>query len=339
MWQPSPPLTSSSNTSSSSRVLVFGDSGVGKSLLLTQLSCLFNRGCADAPVDRLEPTIGYRVESVPIQKKKKITPPQSNPTNMSAAGQVASSGTQHKLHMIDLIEVGGNRSLVMGSGSRFQPLVGGSNVGSSASAVDAVMFVYDEQSPRSMSSLATWYRECVSAGVVQGCKAIALVGVISSTSPHHNTYDSPNSSSTNESSSVIHMEAAMSSSLSSGGSHHASESIIPFVKSLYNNPHQSLSQSLPSSSASSTLNVRSALIWFVRALLRVEHLFLFLCSCLLFGLGQTQVEFRQITPKEALAQVKSDARCVSTIEGLELGTSAQAFEDNAIELIHFLSHL
>jgi hypothetical protein len=315
------------SSSSSSRVLLFGDSGVGKSLLLRQLSALLCRGRADVPLDHIEPTIGYRIEAVPMKRNTSTT------TAINAT----------VVHIIDLVEVGGNRSLVMGSGSRLQPLVGSSSSGSTL--IDAVIFVYDENSARSMVSLATWYRECVSAGVVQGCKAIALIGVVVSTPTQHRPQSLPSSGLTHQCSSFVQAESSVSPGT---GTSSSATPLMSLVKSLYNNPHQALSlaaggrggcSSSLSSSSPSPSATRQVLIWCVQTLLHVEHLFLFLCSCLLFGLGQTQVDFRQVTPKEALALVKSDGRCISTIEGLVLGASSEEFEDNATELLHFLSHL
>lgn len=308
-----------------SRVLVLGDSGVGKSLLMCQLCTLLNQGRADAPVAQLEPTIGYRVEAIAMKKR---SPPG---VTLAPSPSAAASSSSH-LHMVELIELGGNRSLVMGSGSRFQPVVSGGGSGT----VDAIIFVYDEGNASSAISVATWYRESESAGIVRGCNRIALVGV-----NHNNASSSSSASSLQMQGDGIYDVECGASPRQSPYSPRTSgpaPSLASILAALYNDPLQAQKMLLDSSKRTTAASLPRLLIAeAIRGFLFLEHMFLYACSCLLFGLSQTQVDLRPLSVKESLATVTHDPKCSSSVTGLSLGSSHEAFTSSIDELLHFLS--
>jgi hypothetical protein len=285
------------------RVLLFGDSGVGKSILLCQLCSLINEGKASVPRDRIEPTVGYRVEAVGLKQ--------------DSAGTPGSSTTRITTQCVELIEIGGNRSLVMGPSSRYQPVVGGGG-----GAVDAAIFMYDDHKPASAISVATWYRECNDAGIVQGCKHIALIGMSTNVTPITSGFVSATSTTP--------------SPLSSGPSNSLTFSSV--IAALYGDPHYAgFLLASPQRTAQCSLPLRT-ILRAAQLVLLMEHIFLYLCSCLLFGFGQHHVDFQPLSVKQALDVVKRDPKCSSVIEGLPLDDPA-TFSDNVEELLHFLSHL
>ncbi|ESL11305.1 hypothetical protein TRSC58_00947, partial [Trypanosoma rangeli SC58] len=151
------------------RVLVVGDTGVGKTLLLRRLHQVAFPG-EDVFASTWGPTTGFHVEVV---------------RNTHQQGSAFSSRGQVAAPCVAFIELGGNRNF--GPSSQF-PI--------GLMSFDGVIFVYDEQNANSAIGLSYWYEDLKSYGIVGnngGAKVMLLEAALSPLvlNPSHATNNLP----------------------------------------------------------------------------------------------------------------------------------------------------
>ncbi|KAG8348763.1 hypothetical protein ERJ75_000036700 [Trypanosoma vivax] len=143
------------------RVLVVGDTGVGKTLLLQRLHCYSVRhGGELLPIS--DPTAGFHVEVIPIHREPRHFLPGDRLDNSGATCAA-------------FIEVGGNRN--------FGP---SGQLPIRLMTVHGVIFIYDCHNIKSASNLKCWYDDLKNCNIVGGRNSpkVMLIETVLSSSKH-----------------------------------------------------------------------------------------------------------------------------------------------------------
>jgi hypothetical protein len=129
------------SSGSQKRLLVVGDSAVGKSLfvstLMRECGCDSTAAASELSGGQLMSTIGFRCDAIVL-----------------SMGPEVNGGTRR---VIEFVDVGGNRGFEAVSRLPCYHL-----------SIDGVLFVYSREHRQSAVSLSVWYRELMEAGVLGG---------------------------------------------------------------------------------------------------------------------------------------------------------------------------
>lgn len=152
--------TVGSRVATPARILVVGDSQVGKSLLVHLVCTSANTGKASMPVDRLESTIGFAVDACVWRVFGAVGAELPLPS------------------VIEFIEVGGNRNFSQAARKVCYCTPDSSRTGAAAPQrrIDGVIFVYSSDNGGSAVALDEWLRELESCDVLKGGAPFLVLG-------------------------------------------------------------------------------------------------------------------------------------------------------------------
>lgn len=305
MFPATQPALSASTSSGVQRVLLVGDSGVGKSVFLNLLATHLHSGRAALPTERITSTVGFRVEVVTFPSHG------GSPSAMRPA----------PIRALEILEVGGNRNFpVACRTAAYFHQQAGANGSSVQALVSAVVFMYDTSLPSSAAAAGAWYKELVECGALDACRSFLLIGVVGSCNATMCTARERNGGGL---SARQHPPSLIS---------RLCQWFVMFC-AVIQDPSQYLA-SFTGGVAPPLVRIAVAV---VRAVVAVEQLLLVLCSYILFGGGQRTVSMSQqpLPVSKTLEIIRNDSRCVAEVQSLSL--TPDGFSDDCSEVLQFLN--
>ncbi|EAN95276.1 hypothetical protein, conserved [Trypanosoma cruzi] len=283
------------------RVLVVGDTGVGKTLLLRRLLQAVAPG--EASLDTTwSPTTGFHVEVI-LEKNQQF----------SLRDSIA-------VPCVAFIELGGNRNF--GPSSQF-PI--------SLMSFDGVIFVYDRHNANSAIGLSYWYEDLKNygvVGIVGGAKVMLLETALS---PSVSNSPNANSGLPDELLGAYLQRNIKKPPPWKRRFNKIKSSIAQGVGSSRLSVRDFLHHQ-------GSLRVRVA-VFILQWALKIENLLLFLVAVILFGPHQQSVRLRRPSVAEALAMISSDVAGTQTVFSCPLFDQLE-FEASALgKLLSFVDSL
>ncbi|ORC90418.1 putative heat shock protein HslVU, ATPase subunit HslU [Trypanosoma theileri] len=290
------------NTQNELRILVVGDTGVGKTLFLRRLRHAMMPEKDDFN-STWGPTVGYYVEVILTKRQQRFQySSQSSNENSSVA----------------FIELGGNRNF--GRSGQF-PI--------SLMSFGGVIFVYDRNNANSAIGLSQWYEDLKNYGIVGnsgGAKVMLLETVLT---PENSFSMGNNNWLPDELVGSYLEEKAKKSSFCQRSIEkiwNSSFSRINMLKLSVSDFQQQQQQQQQCS-----LRLRISILLF-HLISRFEGLLLFIVAVILFGPSQQSLPFHRPSVTESLMTITGDVNSIVTLEACPLYDQLQ-FEAAAVESV------